>query len=219
MSIHDILCDRCGTPADFLGEGGHCPECGGDLCIQCAGSWTELAADDEPGFAVCDTCFEAIKDHSDHDYFAAATGMQHPKIAGAAPEDENMGVEYFDKINCDRCGKPSGFLSGQGGRCTQCKETLCLECAESWHEPCEYLCDRCHNARTDESSEKSAELQWTKIPPTGKDVGRWFAFRIRSVYRIAELTFSTGANRKLVLEMELAKLVELGCEFYGPLPR
>jgi hypothetical protein len=53
---HEIRCDRCGEPADFNGKGGHCPECGENLCIRCAGTWTESAGDDEPGHSVCKRC-------------------------------------------------------------------------------------------------------------------------------------------------------------------
>jgi len=179
-----------------------------------------LAADDEPGFAVCDICFKAIKDEPSHDYFAAVTVMQHQNIAVTVPEDGNTGVEYFDKIKCDRCGKPTGLISGWGGRCTHCRDTLCIECAESWHEPCDYICTRCSNEKSDKAIEKSTELQWTKTPPTDKDAGKWFVYRYpaHGVPKTAELTFSHEVNRKLVLGMELEKLVTLGYEFFGPLP-
>jgi hypothetical protein len=54
--LHEIKCDRCGKMADFENGGGNCGECGDDLCLDCAGSWTELAKDDEPGHAVCAQC-------------------------------------------------------------------------------------------------------------------------------------------------------------------
>ena len=55
MSIEnydEIKCDRCGKPACFDGEGGNCPQCGDDLCIECAEHWHE----DDDG-SVCDQCF------------------------------------------------------------------------------------------------------------------------------------------------------------------
>ena len=55
-SLREIRCDRCGAPANFQDGGGNCPECGDDLCIQCACTWTELAEDDEPGHSVCKRC-------------------------------------------------------------------------------------------------------------------------------------------------------------------
>ena len=58
MSAHEtrldeVHCDRCGQLADFLGEGGNCPECGDDLCITCAVAWHG----DE---GICDRCNEAV---------------------------------------------------------------------------------------------------------------------------------------------------------------
>ena len=55
-SLHEVKCDRCGKLADFESGGGNCAECGDDLCLDCAGRWTELAKDDEPGHAVCAQC-------------------------------------------------------------------------------------------------------------------------------------------------------------------
>jgi len=57
LSIDDLICNRCGNNADFNKSGGNCPECGDDLCIECAGSWSETANDDDPGCAICDACY------------------------------------------------------------------------------------------------------------------------------------------------------------------
>jgi len=52
-SINELVCDRCGQPAHFNDKGGSCPECGDDLCIECAKQWHE-----EEGYdGLCDQCF------------------------------------------------------------------------------------------------------------------------------------------------------------------
>ena len=70
-TLDDIKCDRCGKPAMFRGEGGNCPECGDDLCIGCAGCWTEMANDNDTGHAVCERCRMRLEMHlSMREYFA-----------------------------------------------------------------------------------------------------------------------------------------------------
>ena len=96
-------------------------------------------------------------------------------------------------------------------------EKLCYRCGKLTnilHEIDIYVCNECFR------DFDYRELGWTKTPPTDMDVGKWFVYRYsdHSVHLIAELTFSCEMNRKLVLGMELEKLVKLGCEFYGPLP-
>jgi hypothetical protein len=66
-TLTDVKCDRCGKQVDFEGKhsvdgacGGRCPECGENLCIACAGHWTEMAEGDEPGHAVCDKCYQKL---------------------------------------------------------------------------------------------------------------------------------------------------------------
>ena len=93
-NLANIKCDRCGKPAEFLGEGGNCPECGDDLDIHCAGNWTELAENDEPGFAVCDQCLEKIKNDSLHPYHNRAK-FSDTTVYTVIFDDKNVGMEAY----------------------------------------------------------------------------------------------------------------------------
>jgi hypothetical protein len=47
-------------------------------------------------------------------------------------------------ILCDRCGNNADFY-GKGGRCHECGDELCIDCAGSWNEIDGFdLCDRCN---------------------------------------------------------------------------
>jgi hypothetical protein len=55
-NLDDVICDRCGKPANFDNCGGHCSECGDNLCIECAEHWTELAGHNALSYAICIPC-------------------------------------------------------------------------------------------------------------------------------------------------------------------
>ena len=65
VALKDIKCDRCGLPAKFETDGGHCEECGDDLCADCA-----LWRIDEEERIKCKKCSDKndgalIKNHAD----------------------------------------------------------------------------------------------------------------------------------------------------------
>ena len=174
--LHEIRCNRCESLVDV--EGCHCPECGEDLCAECAKHWTEMATGKVAGHSICRRCLikrlygdvtcercrqnanigEGGGDCGDCGDILCKRCAQWSETDGSTickrcrDKFAQKAELIEDDSPCDRCGKHANVGNG-GGVCAECEDILCGTCGWWSDEDNSSLCITCRRKTTETSED------------------------------------------------------------------